>query len=864
MRIAVSNPDNIGDFILRQPMLAAFLEAGHEVLLIVRDFVGPLATHLFPTAHVLRCVGNPYERDFSLTSGLGQEMLRDVKTFAPDLFVVAPYQYTQLEEVIAAELPGVDCIGVSGYLFQTRPDITAVSAIRFTTRVSVDRESAELDKNSSLCAAVLGHGVNLSPPKIEAGPVALSDAAVRLKELGLEGRPFWAVCAGDAPGKSVRNWRMDQWAELCSGLVGKTGVTLVFVGTPEEHSSTLEIQLKMGDAGLRTASMTVEPLKLNTLVGVLQLAEGYIGKDTGPMHIAAALGKPVLTVFGGGDWPRFVPAPVSGAIFTVEVPCVGCGWACHLSRSHCVKDIPVAVVAATGEAMVLGKMADFSVNVLKPDPILNASILRELLASVRSQQREVASERANFLQWHDDRVSEIGQLREQLATAARNSASLEAQAAAAVSAQAALEEERSVLQAQRSKLEAQCSALESECSGLTGRLHTATAALEFEKRLADASIRQTTDAQIAMERRLERFRQVVVRKITDARVKAGALRTANALLESAAAQAAEDGAAWKSRGEEAVAELALMRERLEETTIRAASLQAQADTGESRYLGILADQEQILKRKSMELTSALTLIPDLREELAALTADLGASEDRVRKLEGGMEARTQRIVQLEASYEESERGIANTRGLLSQAEERLQVLAADHAARLVVIEALVKDLEAAAADRAAKAMRVESLQGELEVIERDRAERLRLIEDISKQLAESEFDRAERLRLIEDISKRLVDSERDRAERLRLIEDISKQLAESEFDRAERLRVIEDLSTRLAESDEDRNRRLLLIQQLSAELATVETDRKLRGEQIAKLHEHSTSLQQELTALRNLLPYRILKQLHIF
>ena len=76
MRIAVSNPDNIGDFILRQPMLAALREAGHDVLLIARDFVAPLAADLFPNVRVLRCVGNPYARDFSLTTGLGREIGR--------------------------------------------------------------------------------------------------------------------------------------------------------------------------------------------------------------------------------------------------------------------------------------------------------------------------------------------------------------------------------------------------------------------------------------------------------------------------------------------------------------------------------------------------------------------------------------------------------------------------------------------------------------------------------------------------------------------------------------------------------------------------------------------------------------------
>ena len=54
----------------------------------------------------------------------------------------------------------------------------------------------------------------------------------------------------------------------------------------------------------------------------------YLGNDTGAMHLAAALGVPVTAVFGGGTWPRFVPAAVCGEAVVHPLPCFGCGWDC--------------------------------------------------------------------------------------------------------------------------------------------------------------------------------------------------------------------------------------------------------------------------------------------------------------------------------------------------------------------------------------------------------------------------------------------------------------------------------------------------------------------------------------------------------
>ena len=66
MRLVASNPDAMGDMILRQPLYAALAEAGHELLLIVRSATAPVARLVAPSAQLLEFPvdpSTPRERD---------------------------------------------------------------------------------------------------------------------------------------------------------------------------------------------------------------------------------------------------------------------------------------------------------------------------------------------------------------------------------------------------------------------------------------------------------------------------------------------------------------------------------------------------------------------------------------------------------------------------------------------------------------------------------------------------------------------------------------------------------------------------------------------------------------------------------
>jgi peptidoglycan hydrolase CwlO-like protein len=114
-------------------------------------------------------------------------------------------------------------------------------------------------------------------------------------------------------------------------------------------------------AAVRTASSGAAPRlwlggedSLPTLAGLISDASLYVGNDTGAMHLAAAAAVPVVAVFGGGTWPRFVPAAQRGAAVVRPLPCFGCGWDCAFGDcdAPCLTGIAASQVIAAIDAVV--------------------------------------------------------------------------------------------------------------------------------------------------------------------------------------------------------------------------------------------------------------------------------------------------------------------------------------------------------------------------------------------------------------------------------------------------------------------------------------------------------------------------------
>ena len=102
-------------------------------------------------------------------------------------------------------------------------------------------------------------------------------------------------------GHASRMWPLAHFAELAGRLIGNGLRVLVLTG-PEERAMLPEIR-----AGFPPESLIFDTLTIPQLAAMLQRLSVVMGNDTGPLHIAAAVGAPVVIVFNRATPHVFTP-----------------------------------------------------------------------------------------------------------------------------------------------------------------------------------------------------------------------------------------------------------------------------------------------------------------------------------------------------------------------------------------------------------------------------------------------------------------------------------------------------------------------------------------------------------------------------
>ncbi len=135
-----------------------------------------------------------------------------------------------------------------------------------------------------------GRGIPaLRPPQPSSLPIGLADSWLAA--------PRRAVIH---PGTAAANklWTLDGWAEVAKKL-GEEGWAVALTGSPDEERLTEAIASRVEDNSL--LSLAGKTANLGQLVSVLGAADMVLGVDSGPLHIAASLGKPTLHLYGPSD-----------------------------------------------------------------------------------------------------------------------------------------------------------------------------------------------------------------------------------------------------------------------------------------------------------------------------------------------------------------------------------------------------------------------------------------------------------------------------------------------------------------------------------------------------------------------------------
>ncbi len=134
-----------------------------------------------------------------------------------------------------------------------------------------------------------------------------------------------------------KRWPVDRFIELGARIQGLTGWTpVVCGGSLDAHLVADSLHRLPGDKDL-SGTPTLE-----VLTGTLASARLVVCSDTGPAHLASALGTPLIVIVGGGQPELFFPYPAEhlhpgGPQLVVEKgrACAGCDWHCPYSVDPC-------------------------------------------------------------------------------------------------------------------------------------------------------------------------------------------------------------------------------------------------------------------------------------------------------------------------------------------------------------------------------------------------------------------------------------------------------------------------------------------------------------------------------------------------
>lgn len=109
-------------------------------------------------------------------------------------------------------------------------------------------------------------------------------------------RPLIALCPGSTNSRAKR-WPVERFAALADRLNAEANADCLIIGAEEELDVTAEVVARMRRQPLVLTGQT----SLDETVAILSLVNLLVTNDTGPAHIAAALARPVLVIFGPTD-----------------------------------------------------------------------------------------------------------------------------------------------------------------------------------------------------------------------------------------------------------------------------------------------------------------------------------------------------------------------------------------------------------------------------------------------------------------------------------------------------------------------------------------------------------------------------------
>lgn len=345
-RILIARPDHLGDVLLTLPAVAALRRAFPDahISFLVPTGLSDIPGHCPDIDDVCTLSLPPLtdpldERRWAATTAKEAEALRG----RFDLAILARPDDPWMGPLIrAAEIP----IRVGYALPCTKPFLT--KAIPFHGNWHAAIQSLNLAKAAADCLGVTIDDRLWKPSPIRFEPSASEEAMI--EELIGESHANGTHPVVMHPGSSwpLKHWSPQRWGELAIRMRQLWDVTPLVTGGPSEES----LMHSVVEASRGCAYSLPGWLSVGSLAALYRRSPLVIAIDSGPLHLAAMIGVPVIGLYGPMDPLKFGPwcCPDRCRMIHIQLPCSPCG---HLFDPPCGVPIdPPCTAGITVEAII--------------------------------------------------------------------------------------------------------------------------------------------------------------------------------------------------------------------------------------------------------------------------------------------------------------------------------------------------------------------------------------------------------------------------------------------------------------------------------------------------------------------------------
>ena len=321
-KILIVAPNWIGDTLLAQPLFARLQRKlpGLVLDVLAPEFTAPVLNRMPEVSSVIQAPFAHGKLHLKLRWRIG----KDLRAQRYDSAIVLPNSLKSALVPFFADIPlrvgfiGESRYGILNVVHRLNEKLLPLMADRYAQLAEMPGQAPERP---------------LSKPRLE---VDTANQLITLSQLALDrSRPVVAFCPGAEFGPAKR-WPVRHFASLAKSLIAHGRSVWIF-GSDKERALGEAIVAGAGTSEhcINLAGRT----SLGGAIDLMALAESVVSNDSGLMHIAAALGRPLVALYGSSS-PEHTPPLAAARIVRTAIECSPCyRRECPLGHFKCMNEL---------------------------------------------------------------------------------------------------------------------------------------------------------------------------------------------------------------------------------------------------------------------------------------------------------------------------------------------------------------------------------------------------------------------------------------------------------------------------------------------------------------------------------------------